>query len=736
MNRNKDVVIDLLSSDDDDNSIGNKNSAAQHGIASEDDDFKIPSVSKTFGGDAAIAKNTDRNERFNDEDEDDDDVILIANNNDASIDPSTSIAVVRAIENPYKKKRLHDSDNSAINSLRDTKKTACKKENAGAARTAIENPYKKKSPSHETKLNHAWERLDAKKSGNEPKIDQSATSRKDAPEKAPAKPKQKKQNRKEQLLKNPPIERELQAGLVFEEDVDHITHHIMNRPKTSLKQSSITMKSSVEHAKKSSMEDEYHTDVVNDIDSDNQTINIPPTSAQAYAQHQFKSRIVHNLPPILYHDPDFVAGNPATIDGVHIVNKNAKKKDPESKNNDEINTLSTTPPKCRCRPPKPCTLMYSSKQGPNFGRPYHCCQQKSRGGGCNYFSWAFTSHMLHWYRFGPHNGHALVKPNRGFRAEDLVQGKVGDCWFLSALAVVAEREDLIGRLIGDNNAIQDASQWMTAKDTKSQSTKSTDNCGVVGVTLFVDGYWKTIIMDDFLPCIISQEKEKKEEYEVRLAMEQSMVDAGMSNTVENSYATLNKRGNFNSKNQKRRVSSKFDPNSIADECRTILGEIQEFLHHDRWRKDPLYRTKSNLSSSDVQPLNRLVTTSDLAYSKAKNNQLWVPFIEKAYAKMHGSYQAISGGHVAEAFLDLTGAPTAVYNFDHHDFRPREFWYELMEFQQKRLPMVSSSFFFFSRRNYLKAWCAKSLLHPSSHFIFILSGMRDFFFSRRNRWNAW
>lgn len=54
--------------------------------------------------------------------------------------------------------------------------------------------------------------------------------------------------------------------------------------------------------------------------------------------------------------------------------------------------------------------------------------------------------------------------------------------------------------------------------------------------------------------------------------------------------------------------------------------------------------------------------------------------------MHGSYKAISGGHVAEAFLDLTGAPTIVYNFDHHDFNPRKFWSELMTFRKKRLPM--------------------------------------------------
>jgi len=45
-----------------------------------------------------------------------------------------------------------------------------------------------------------------------------------------------------------------------------------------------------------------------------------------------------------------------------------------------------------------------------------------------------------------------------------------------------------------------------------------------------------------------------------------------------------------------------------------------------------------------------------------------------------------GGHVEEAFLDLTGAPTIVYNFVHHNFNARQFWGELILFRKKRLPM--------------------------------------------------
>jgi len=190
-------------------------------------------------------------------------------------------------------------------------------------------------------------------------------------------------------------------------------------------------------------------------------------------------------------------------------------------------------------------------------------------------------------------------------------------------------------------------------------------------------------MDDFLPCIISQESEELENFEFQLAMKQSMIDAGIDSLDDCDHPHLIE---INNEHTSKFTSSKFDPNSIADKCRTTLNEIQEFLHHDRWNKDPNYRKTSRSSPSRIQPLHRRLTTSDLAYSKARHRQLWVQFIEKAYAKMHGSYRAISGGHVAEAFLDLTGAPTAVYNFDHHNFNPRSFWNDLMEYRKKRLPM--------------------------------------------------
>ena len=48
------------------------------------------------------------------------------------------------------------------------------------------------------------------------------------------------------------------------------------------------------------------------------------------------------------------------------------------------------------------------------------------------------------------------------------------------------------------------------------------------------------------------------------------------------------------------------------------------------------------------------------------NEFWVALIEKAYAKLHGSYEGIEGGMPIEAMVDLTGGLAERYELKHSD----------------------------------------------------------------------
>ena len=54
------------------------------------------------------------------------------------------------------------------------------------------------------------------------------------------------------------------------------------------------------------------------------------------------------------------------------------------------------------------------------------------------------------------------------------------------------------------------------------------------------------------------------------------------------------------------------------------------------------------------------------FSNAHGNELWVILLEKAWAKLHGSYERIEAGFAENVLHDLTGAPTEVIECDEED----------------------------------------------------------------------
>ena len=115
---------------------------------------------------------------------------------------------------------------------------------------------------------------------------------------------------------------------------------------------------------------------------------------------------------------------------------------------------------------------------------------------------------------------------------DINQGEIGDCWFLAALANLAEDDDAFRRVVPDRQSFSPGSY-----------------CGLFRFRFFRFGEWVEVVIDDRLP--------------------------------------------------------------------TRNGE--------------------------------------LIYLKAKDkNEFWSPLLEKAYAKLYGSYRALEGGLTIEAAVDFTG----------------------------------------------------------------------------------
>ncbi|KAK0441733.1 uncharacterized protein EV420DRAFT_1649976 [Desarmillaria tabescens] len=144
----------------------------------------------------------------------------------------------------------------------------------------------------------------------------------------------------------------------------------------------------------------------------------------------------------------------------------------------------------------------------------------------------------------------------GASSNDIVQGKIGDCWFVSALATTCPSPGLVEK-------------FCVARDEK---------VGVYGFIFFRDNRWVDVVIDDLL------------------------------------YTSI----------------PKFEELSCQE---------KQLYHNDK----AFYNRSSRRGSAT------------LYFARSSTDgETWVPLVEKAYAKLHGSYGALSRGWACEAVEDLTG----------------------------------------------------------------------------------
>ena len=207
--------------------------------------------------------------------------------------------------------------------------------------------------------------------------------------------------------------------------------------------------------------------------------------------------------------------------------------------------------------------------------------------------------------FFPQNLLPSIFPSNGVQPEDILQGKLGDCWFLATIALCATQPQLIQKLF---------------------ITKKYSPQGLYALQFYREGEWKKVLVDDYFPCT---------------------------------------------------PSSGFIPFDFNEE---MLVQ----LIHERMTFNP------NLP---LPPPNSIqLNEKGLLYSRSRDDALWVCLLEKGYAKLNQSYQALCAGTLSESFRDLTGFPSLVYYFPfmQEEEKKEKVWRVMREaFERKELIGASS-----------------------------------------------
>lgn len=198
----------------------------------------------------------------------------------------------------------------------------------------------------------------------------------------------------------------------------------------------------------------------------------------------------------------------------------------------------------------------------------------------------------------------------GFSSSDVQQGRIGDCWWVAAVATLCSMPELAEKVCVERNA----------------------ECGIYGFVFYRDGEWVSTVVDDNLYLRLAQP------FQMLLFVPRYELIVGCSDRD-------------------------FD----------AIGDIYDATGEKERKYKERYQSGSEA----------------LYFAQcADPNEIWLPLLEKAYAKIHGDYDAIRGGDSGEAVEDMTGGVSTTV-FTNRILSKEKLWQELLNVNKDFIFAASS-----------------------------------------------